>query len=131
MKSSVVVLVLLLVLLSGCYEGRGYAYEHLNNQDPGALRTERPQRAEVSPGNETIGGVYEHLNKNLCGLQPECCGDFSSQDQWYAELQERAAIEQNPELCNNLPDEAFIVDCPGELPYTYYDKTTCLDAARG
>lgn len=130
MKTLILALICISILLTGCYEGQGYAYEHLNNQNPGGLRTQDPGRIEVSPGEETIGGAYEALNNNLCELNPPCCGDFDPEDTYYQELQERAIAEQNPEICAALPRAAYILDCPGEEPVEIYNQETCYHEAR-
>lgn len=126
----IVVLLFFTLLLTGCYEGRGYAYDHLNDQDPGALRKDASNRIEESADNDTVGGVYGHLTNNLCSNRPVCCGDITREQQRYIDIQERAKVEKNSELCQELPAEPFIVDCPNEPAYSLYDKEVCLREAR-
>ena len=124
-----IIILLLTLALSGCYEGRGFVYEHLNSQDPGALRTEDPARPRVSADNVSIGGNYDHLREQGCQDQPECCGEFSEEQQAYKALQEQAIAEQNPELCQEIPGR-FTVDCFGRAPYDYYNQGVCVREAR-
>ena len=56
-----ILLVLSLLVLNSCYEGRGYAYEHLQNQEVGAIHT-----GDQIEGGDVEGGVYEHLQNTLC-----------------------------------------------------------------
>jgi hypothetical protein len=128
-KTLLLCLLILSVLLVGCYEGRGYAYEHLNSQNPGGLRTEDPGRIEVSADNVSIGGTYEHLQNNGCQQNPECCGEFSSAQEYYHNLQQQAINESNATRCESI-NGAFLVACPNKEPYYYYSREECLDEIR-
>jgi hypothetical protein len=128
-KRLVILCVLVAIILAGCYEGRGYAYEHLNSQDPGGLRREDPGRPEVSADNVSIGGTYEHLKNTGCREQPECCGEFSAAQQYYHNIQQQAINQSNATLCEQIIGQ-FLVSCPGEEPYYYYNRGTCLYETR-
>jgi hypothetical protein len=111
-----------LVLLSGCYEGRGYAYEHLQHQDVGELHS-----GEQLEEGEEPGGVYEHLQNNLCEQNRYCCDDFTAQEVKLRELEQRAIIEENKKLCWELPEKALEYTCPNEEPVIYYSRQRCID----
>jgi len=123
-------IVILLFSLTACYSERGYAYRNLNDYVPGKVHSSYTNNDSVLTENETvgIGGNYKHLNNNLCDLNPHCCGDFTSQEIWYKDLETRATVEQNVDLCYQIPKDDLIVDCPNEKPYLFYSQARCLSA---
>ena len=130
MKKIILTLLVLVLLLSltSCYAERGYAYKNLNEYEPGKVHKSYTGDDPVLNDTETdgIGGVYDHLNKNLCELNPHCCGDFTPNEIWYKDMEERAIVENNEELCYSLPQEDLVVDCPNEEPYIYYSRSRCI-----
>ena len=76
-------------------------------------------------GTESV--VYNNLNDNLCDLQPECCGEFNEDQQRFRRTFE-VAVEQNiPELCDQLPEEPFIIKCQNKPDRTYYGQDACKE----
>lgn len=117
-----ILLVLSMLVLTSCYEGRGYAYEHLQNQDVGRLHSGEQIEEEIGEG-----GVYEHLQKNLCAQNRYCCDDFTQEELDLRDLEQRAIVEKNEELCWQLPAQALEYECPNEDPVIFYSRSRCLE----
>jgi len=119
-------LVVMILFLTSCYEGRGYAYKNLNDLKVGAVHGayENVPDTNGSSDDET---VYDSLSKNLCGTNPHCCDEFTDEERAFFDLEHQAVVENNPRLCLDLPEEDLIVDCPYEEPYVYYSKSRCLE----
>lgn len=114
------------LLLASCNEDGGNVYNHLKNQEAGNLHKTGLFNNEDDAGNATQEGVYDHMNDNLCNINPHCCNDFSIEEENFAELETRAVVEKDATLCLSLPDEPLIVSCPYEEDYIYYSKRKCL-----
>ncbi len=122
---TIIILLALLILLTGCYDGRGYAYEHLQEQNVGSRHT----AVEEEPTDLNLtspGGVFENLNKNFCEINRYCCGDFTEQEIALKDFEQQAIVEENIEICWILPEEDLLIDCPNEELILYYSKTRCL-----
>lgn len=132
MKKLIIFLLITTVLLSltSCYSERGYAYRNLNNFEPGKIHSSYTDNDSVITENETvgIGGNYDNLNKLGCNSRPHCCGHFTSQEIWYKDLENRAIVEKNIDLCYQIPESDLVVNCPNEEPYSFYSRKRCLSA---
>jgi len=125
----IVVLILLLSLslvVTSCYEGRGYAYKHLQEQDVTKRHVLTGDESNLTNLTSTAG-VFEHLNKNLCATNRHCCGDYTEEEIALKDLEQRAIVEENADLCLKLPPEDLVVKCPNEEPIVYYSRTRCLE----
>lgn len=125
----VLLLIVMLSILTACYEERGYAYKHLNDYEPGKIHSSYTGNDSVLKNSSTdgIGGTYEYLQQQGCEARPHCCGDFSAEEIWYRDLEIRAGVENNSLLCNQLPNEDLVVDCPYEDTYSFYSKARCFE----
>ncbi|MCA9477697.1 MAG: hypothetical protein KC535_00945 [Nanoarchaeota archaeon] len=133
MKRLLFTLIILSFLLTSCGVQFGQNYEHLQNQDPARLH-------EVNISGETnknIGGdvasveeenLYEHLNENLCDLKPECCNQLTDEQKDFRDLELRAVVEENVDLCYGLPDDPFVISCGNDYQEDeiLYSKSRCL-----
>lgn len=130
MKKLIIFLLIatLLLSLTACYAERGYAYRNLNDYDPGKVHSSYTGNDSVLNQSETdgIGGNYDNLNKLGCDSRPYCCGDFTPQEIWYKDLEKRAEIEGNIDLCYQIPVDDLVVDCPNEESYLFYSQVRCL-----
>ncbi len=125
-------LVITSIILTACYEERGYAYKNLNNMKLGVHGAySEDNKLNLSDNSsaekDDSGTVYDSLNKNLCGTNPHCCGEFTSEEIDFYDLEQRAIVEKNPRLCLDLPDADLVVKCPFEEDYIYYSKKRCLE----
>jgi len=109
------------LMLTGCFPDGGSNFQHLQDQDPATFRSLRDNTS-----SEQNISAFEHLNDNLCTLDRYCCDEFTDDEIFYKEIETRAIIERNIELCYDLPLDELFVDCPGEEPYIYYSQQRCL-----
>lgn len=120
-----ILLLSLSLVITSCYEGRGYAYEHLQKQDV-IKRHVLTENESTATNLTSTGGVFEHLNNDLCATNRYCCGDYTEDEIALKDLEQRAIVEENANLCLELPNEDLIVNCPNEKPIIYYSRTRCL-----
>ena len=120
----IILIIITIISLTGCYEERGYAYKHLNNYEP--LKPHGEYKAnETNFGNKTIGGVYEELKNNLCNTNPHCCNKFTEEEIKFHELEKRAISENNELICEQIPEKELIIKCPPKDDTIYYSKERC------
>ncbi|MGM5481227.1 MAG: hypothetical protein ACQESE_02335 [Nanobdellota archaeon] len=111
------------VVLLGCSDPESGIYGHLGDQK---------LVADNDSSRGATAGVYENLNDNLCDLKPYCCGHFSDNEMHYREMQRQAIAENRSELCAVVPESPLVVrGCPDQEPYTYYNKSYCLEKSGG
>ncbi len=134
------ILLCLCIFLAGCGVEFGQNYEHLQNQDV----TKRHEVDVTGDTNRNVGedsqddvevddepkGLYEELNNNLCDISPECCGQLTDDQKNFRDLEKRAVVEDNKELCYQLPTQPFVISCGNDFEEdeTLYSRQRCLDA---
>lgn len=136
MMKRVILFILLSVFLAGCGVEFGQNYNHLQNQDPTKFHevdiagdTNRNVGNDPAAVEPTSRGLYEELNNNLCDLQPECCGQYTKEQKDYRDFEKRAVVEQNVDLCMQLPAQPFIISCGNDFEEDtiLYSRQRCLD----
>lgn len=118
-----VLLILILVGLTACYGERGYAFRHLQEMDVGSAHDslgdlDNDTELELDHNN------FENL-QNI-GLSDHCQDKFTTKERDLYDLEQRAIVERDPDLCEDIPGD-LLIDCPGEDPYLYYSKQRCLE----
>jgi hypothetical protein len=109
------------LFLLSCADG-GNVYNHLREQEVGRFHKVNYTNETNDVGKADTQGVYEHLNNNL--LSRYCIGEFTEEEEYYAQLETRSIVEKNPSLCDSLPEEPLVFICDGE-EIVYYSKNRC------
>jgi len=114
-KIIILTLILASILLSACsLEGESPNWDHLQNNDPSKLN----RNTNELPSPTT--------NENMTD-DPRCIEQYTTDDIINRDLELRAKIEQDINLCYQMEDEPLIVSCPNKPTLVYYSKTRCLE----
>lgn len=110
------ILIITAIILTGCdFDRESPVYSHLQDQDPTKMHRDDPSPEE----------------KELTTDDPRCLGQYTPEDITYRDMERRAIVENNPNLCVDMPEEPLTIKCPGEVTLIYYSKERCIDTIIG
>ncbi len=113
-------LIICLFCLTACYKDGGTVYRHLQEQSPSRMHS-------ASQGeNQQNTSHTKNESEKFCLANPHCCGRFTGEERYYHDMERRAIVEHTRALCNELPKESLLVNCPNQETYAYYSRNRCL-----
>ena len=117
------ILMLSLIFLGAC-EIEGGVYDHLQSQEIGKIHKVDFVNETNDVGTADNTTVFKHLQANL--LEGYCSGKFSEEEKNYFELEKRAIIEFDPNVCDELPEEPLVYTCDNQ-EIVYYSRERCYN----
>lgn len=116
-KILLLIAIITLLTLTACsIDGESEVYNHLQNQDPSSLHTD--------------DSIKEKDNEIVTN-DPRCLGQYSAEDIMYRDIEKRATIEKNIDLCDELPELDLRIECPQQVTLVYYSKERCKQLISG